>query len=85
MLIDDIFFDKIFFLGVLKMRAIIAVSYNADWITILSSTVSQTTPFFVSIYVSENLRKKSIILKPRVNLLGLFFVQNSKFIIESLL
>ena len=29
-------------------------------------------PIFRDIYFSENLRKKSIILKPRVNLLGLF-------------
>ena len=43
-----------------------------------SSPISH--PIFRNIYFSENLRKKSIILKPRVNLLGLFFVQNSRFI-----
>ena len=37
-----------------------------------SSPISH--PIFRNIYFSENLRKKSIILKPRVNLLGLFFV-----------
>ena len=43
---------------------------------VLYMVVFTTTchPIFRNIYFSENLRKKSIILKPRVNLLGLFFV-----------
>ena len=45
-----------------------------------SSPISH--PIFRNIYFSENLRKKSIILKPRVNLLGLFFVQNLKTLVN---